>query len=202
MNNFFLLRWYRSGCGGKILSVIVGLFLLCLLISIPVFLVPLIENYDPLNKFKEVCFGGKVEGSEKYQPGAVERGTIPAIAFYLPPDPVDIGDIYKQFSWVEDPDDISLVACITRVGEAIKDDCDYSGGRSYTIQHYHAVYQVEIFEANSGNALDDTIIPKLYDGDDCPPRITTGKGEPIVNITYAELEKSEIEAHLLTFMNP
>jgi hypothetical protein len=176
--------------------------LLFLLISIPVFLVPLIENYDPLNKFKEVCFGGKVEDSEKYLPDAVDRSTLPAIAFFLSPDPVDIGDICRQFSWVEDPDDINLVTCITRVGESIKDNCVYSGGRSYSIQHYHAVYQVEIFDSNSGKALDATIIPKLYDGDDCPPRITTGKGEPIGNITYVVLEKSEIEAHLLSFMNP
>jgi hypothetical protein len=202
MNNFFLLRWYRSGCLGKILSVIVGVPLLCLLVSIPGYFIIYIDNYDPLNKFKDVCFGGKIEGSDKYKPDAVDSNTIPAIVFWLSPDPKDIGDIYKHISWVEDPDDIMIVACITRVGEAIKDKCVYSGGRSYIIQHYHAAYQVDIFEAHSGKALDTTIIPKEYIGDDCPPRITTVKGEPINDILYAELDKSDIEALLFSFINP
>ena len=200
MNNFFLLRWYRSDGLGKIISVIVGVLLLCLLVSIPGFLITYIGNYDPIDKFKDVCFGGKVEESEKYKPDEVDSNTIPAIAFWLSPDPQDIGDIYRHNSWADDPDDIMIVACVTRIDETIKDNCVYSGG-SYIIQHYDATYQVNIFEAHSGKALDTLTFVKRYIGNDCPRKITFSESGPRKQILYAQLEKSDIEALLNSFSN-
>ena len=49
MNNFFLLRWYRSGCLGKVLAVIVGSTLLCMVGMIPVFIFGLFNGFESVS---------------------------------------------------------------------------------------------------------------------------------------------------------
>lgn len=235
MNDFFLVKWYRTNCFGKILSVVFVLFLCCICGSVPSLLYSFFGDYAGFSKntliptvtkqinalveepttmpmktptaeeilsrddYEVVCRGEAIEEAPAYEPEEGSGKTHPAIAFLFYPDSENV----RPFTLSDNFSNIEIVACLNRINERLRDKCYYTmsdTGERHVVYRYDATYKMQVYEAQSGKKLGESVIEKIYTGK-CLPEFSTFSLKT-EHYWYADPSEIDIEANLQIYINP
>ena len=126
------------------------------------------ENMVFLSDFDDACYGA-----------AVEDGTALSSSGVHPVAIFDRDGAYDSFynnsyilpeAWeasYETPEETELVVCLTAVPGEMAEACEYDiEGQNYTLNNYAASYEVELYEATTGNLVDSTTLD--IPAEECP----------------------------------
>lgn len=122
-------------------------------------------EYDPnavfLSDFEDACQGAATKKGVAYSDAA---GTHPVVVF----DRDSASETYYQTSYIlpeaweatyENPELTELVACVTTIPGDFVEACEYDiEGVAYTLNNNGASYEVELYEAMSGELVDSTTL--------------------------------------------
>jgi hypothetical protein len=105
----------------------------------------------------------------------------------------------------DDPANVELVACITRISEEFVEACEYEdtedASKTYTLNLYSASYEVKVFAAASGEALGSTTLDATTDADSCPSSYTFTEGYD-TDVSYATAPYTETKEFLESYIQP
>lgn len=231
MNDFFLFKWYRASCSGKILSIVVSLSLCCICGSILSVFYYVFEDYansgskdystptvtiNPTVTIKiETPTDDEVLSRDDYET-VCQGKAIEAAAAYKPEK--GSGIIHPAIAFLFSPDsknvrpftfsdnfsNIEIVACLTRINESLRDKCYYTmsdTGETHVVYRYDATYKMQIYETQSGKYLGESVIEKEYTGE-CLPEFSTLQTLKTEHYWYAIPSEVDIENRLQQYTTP
>jgi len=149
--------------------------------------------------FEVVCFDGKVEDAPEYTPDIGTKEPHSAIAFYIRPGENNASGSGRVFP--DEYEEIEIVACLKRINERLQISCDYkASGKIFSQKHYHATYEMSVFEAHTGAQLGKHIVEAKSNWK-CSTALQWVLSTEDTK-SYAKPSDSELETLLQPYINP
>ena len=162
--------------------------------------------------FEDVCREGSVARAAAYEPEPGSGDVHPVIVFRKDTEGSNsYHEIYPSTlefpaSWMVDTGGdygvIEIVTCVERVEEEFVRTCDYEDDEDdevYKLDIYNATYEVNVYTAQSGEALGNTTMNAI--DEECPMMYFFSEGESKEDY-FAPVPPADLQAYLEQFVKP